>query len=286
MDAEKKIKSSLKNLLKESEGEESDRKILFDDFVQGLVSRLTSKDARSVSKNGLQDTIKKHSLRKMFKADDKDEYYNYKSRYYKAPEIAQSVMHFIQNGPDRADEMGNPKFVDYANVSQDMSIFEGGDSATSRKMVDLACEYKKRSNNGGGEDRLEEFFDGMPGSLKEKIKNFSENISEDELEEYSGEPKSANPVTENFEESKIRRVVRDVLTDLKKKLKESSNPEKIEKELEKAARSGNARRYQNITIVPYVAKKALEVAEKVEMSKASFFSKPLSQILAIATENM
>jgi len=214
MDAEKKLKLSLKNLLKESEGEESDRKILFDDFVQGLVSRLTSKDARSVSKNGLQDTIEKHSLRKMFKADDKDEYYNYKSRYYKAPEIAQSVMHFIQNGPDRADQMGNPKFVDYANVSQDMSIFEGGDSATSRKMVDLACEYKKRSNNS--EDQLEEFFDGMPGSLEEKIKNVSENISEDELEEYSSEPKLGNPVTENFEESKVRSVVRDVLTDLKK----------------------------------------------------------------------
>lgn len=219
MDTEKKIKklSDLKNLLIEDNGEEeSDRKILFDDFVQGLVSRLTSNGTQDVSKDGLQDTIKKHSLKKMFKADDKDEYYNYKSRYYKAPEIAQSVMHFIQNGPDRADQMGNPKFVDYANVSRDMSIFEGGDSATSQKMIDLACEYKKRSNSRG-ENQLEEFFDGMPGSLREKIKSVSENISEDRLEEYTGEFNQAEFVTENFKESEVRSVVRDVLTDLKKK---------------------------------------------------------------------
>ncbi len=76
-----------------------------------------------------------------------------------------------------------------------------------------------------------------------------------------------------------------MLTEFKKKLKESSNPQKIEKELEKAAQYGKARRYQNITIVPYVARKALEAAEKVDMSKETFFSKPLSQILAIAIAN-
>ena len=214
MDTEKKIKklSDLKNLLSEDNGEEeSDRKILFDDFVQGLVSRLTSNGTRDVSKGDLQNTIKKHSMKKMFKADDKDEYYNYKSRYYKAPEIAQSVMHFIQNGPDRADQMGNPKFMDYANVSQDMSIFEGGDSATSRKMIDLACEYKKRS---GSDSELEEFFDGMPQSLKEKIKEVSKNISDEKLED--GEPNSTEQVSEDIDEAEVRSVVRDVLTEFKK----------------------------------------------------------------------
>lgn len=218
MDTEKKIQklSDLKNLLSEDNGEESDRKILFDDFVQGLVSRLTSNGTQDVSKDGLQNTIKRHSLKKMFKADDKDEYYNYKSRYYKAPEIAQSVMHFIQNGPDRADQMGNPKFVDYSNVSQDMSIFEGGDNATSRKMVDLAREYKKHS---GSDSELEEFFDGMPNSLKEKIKEFSKNISGDRTED--SESNFAEMVFENFDETEVRSVVRDVLTDFKKN---SKNP--------------------------------------------------------------
>ncbi len=203
MDTEEKIKklSDLKNLLKEDNGEEgeSDRKILFDDFVQGLVSRLTSSDACEVSKDGLQNTIKRHSLKKMFKADDKDEYYNYKSRYYKAPEIAQSVMHFIQNGPDRADQMGNPKFVDYANVSRDMSIFEDGDSATSQKMVKLAREYKKRSES---DDELKEFFDGMPNSLKEKVKEVSKNISDEKLED--SKPNSTEQVSEDIDKAEVK----------------------------------------------------------------------------------
>lgn len=293
MEKEEKIRKlkNFRNLLNEDEEPEDDddRQILFDDFVQGLVSRLSSMNTQDLSTDDLQGSIRKHSLRKMFKADDKDHYYNYKNRYYKAPEIANSVMHVVQNGPDRADQMGDPKFVDYANISQDMSIFEKVNSESQQKLVDMACEYKQLDEYGD-EQGIEEMFDKMPRNLREKVKTVAEKVSREKLKELSTEENmwvSSLDEGEEVSESEIREQVRDILMDFKKKVNEGkNNPSTVKREFQKAASSGNPRRYNRITIDPNIARKALKLADRLEMSEEAFFSKPVSEILAITTANI
>lgn len=164
-------------------GDEDGKMILFDNFVEGLVSSLKSYDVSSLNKGKLSDTIQNHSLKKMFQADGKDEYYNYKTRLKKADDIASQVMNHIQNNEDEKEV--EPKFVDYDNVSYGSQLAEKMDSKSHKKLMDMVYEYKKKKRED--EDKVEEFFWGKPDRLKEKIKRIGENMSMGKVREYCGD---------------------------------------------------------------------------------------------------